>query len=110
MISCTHTQTDNARDLQFVEHILALKYLWALLDTQRTKNITLCLCSGKLIKLQSSRNSVNFLVRLWLFLVWEETQGGNSPRFPAGLGGGRGYSAVLCVCSSLPANPGPSPS
>lgn len=40
----THAHTDTAQDSHFEENILALKYLWALFDTQRTKNITMCLC------------------------------------------------------------------
>ena len=39
-----HTHTHAAQDLHFAEHILALKYLWALFDTLRTENITVCLC------------------------------------------------------------------
>ena len=40
----THTHTHPAQDLHFAEHILALKYLWAVFDTLRTENLTVCLC------------------------------------------------------------------
>lgn len=37
MILSTHPHTDTAQDLYFVEHILALKYLWALLTHKELK-------------------------------------------------------------------------